>query len=92
MPSDLLTQLYNAYKDWCAFNRLNPVSARHLYSSVRDILRVSPGCCRAYSSSQKPVLSLSKGTPNPCPEHSRRVEGNPKLWPRVADVAEVWQV
>ena len=41
MPSDLLTQLYNAYKDWCASNRLNPLSARRLYSSVWEILRVN---------------------------------------------------
>ena len=34
------TELYNAYKDWCAFNRVNPVSARHLYSSIWDIFRV----------------------------------------------------
>ena len=76
MPSDLLTQLYNAYKDWCAINHLNPDSAHRLYSSVWEILRVSPGCCRAYSSSQKPVLSLSKGTPI-----------HPKLW----QVWQVWQ-
>ena len=34
------TELYNAYKDWCAFNRINPVSARRLYSSIWDIFRV----------------------------------------------------
>ena len=34
------TVLYNAYKDWCAFNRINPVSARRLYSSIWDIFRV----------------------------------------------------
>ena len=34
------TDLYNAYKDWCAFNRINPVSARRLYSSIWDIFRV----------------------------------------------------
>ena len=41
MTSDLLTQLYNAYKDWCIFNRLNPLSARRLYSSVWEMLRVN---------------------------------------------------
>ena len=40
MPSDLLTQLYNAYKDWCASNRLNPVGAHRLYTSVWEIFRV----------------------------------------------------
>ena len=40
MPSNLLTELYNAYKDWCIFNRLSPDSARRLYSSVWEILRV----------------------------------------------------
>ena len=34
------TELYNAYKDWCALNRLNPVSAHRLYSSVWEIFRV----------------------------------------------------
>ena len=34
------TELYNAYKDWCAFNRLNPVSAHRLYNSVWEIFRV----------------------------------------------------
>ena len=40
MPSNLLTELYNAYKDWCIFNRLSPDSARRLCSSVWEILRV----------------------------------------------------
>ena len=40
MPSDLITQLYNAYKDWCASNRLNPVGAHRLYTSVWEIFRV----------------------------------------------------
>ena len=34
------TDLYAAYKDWCALNRLNPVSAHRLYNSVWDIFRV----------------------------------------------------
>ena len=41
MPSDLLTQLYNAYKDWCASNNLNPVGAHRLYTSVWEIFRIS---------------------------------------------------
>ena len=28
------TVLYAAYKDWCAFNRLKPVSPQRLYKSV----------------------------------------------------------
>ncbi len=32
--------LYAAYKDWCAANRHNPVSAHRLYTSVWDIFRV----------------------------------------------------
>ena len=40
MPSNLLTELYAAYKDWCVFNRINPVSARRLYKSVWEIFRV----------------------------------------------------
>ena len=34
------TDLYNLYKDWCATNRINPVSARRLYKSVWEIFRV----------------------------------------------------
>ena len=34
------TVLYGAYKDWCVFNRNNPVSARRLYKSVWEIFRV----------------------------------------------------
>ena len=34
------TVLYAAYKDWCVFNRINPVSARRLYKSVWEIFRV----------------------------------------------------
>ena len=34
------TVLYGAYKDWCVFNRINPVSARRLYKSVWEIFRV----------------------------------------------------
>ena len=34
------TVLYSAYKDWCAFNSINPVSARRLYNSVWEIFRV----------------------------------------------------
>ena len=34
------TDLYNSYKDWCAINRLTPVSAHRLYTSVRDIFRI----------------------------------------------------
>ena len=34
------TELYNAYKDWCALNRLNPVSAHRLYNSVWEIFRI----------------------------------------------------
>ena len=34
------TELYNAYKDWCVFNRITPVSARRLYNSVWEIFRV----------------------------------------------------
>ena len=32
--------LYNSYKDWCATNRLNPVNAHRLYTSVWEIFRV----------------------------------------------------
>ena len=39
-PPARRTELYNAYKDWCAFNRINPVSARRLYGSVWEIFRV----------------------------------------------------
>ena len=35
------TVLYGAYKDWCVFNRINPVSAHRLYSSVWETFRVS---------------------------------------------------
>ena len=34
------TDLYAAYKDWCASNRLNPVGAHRLYTSVWEIFRV----------------------------------------------------
>ena len=34
------TDLYAAHKDWCALNRVNPVSARRLYKSVWDIFRI----------------------------------------------------
>ena len=34
------TDLYNSYKDWCATNRLNPVGAHRLYTSVHDIFRI----------------------------------------------------
>ena len=34
------TKLYGDYRDWCAINRVNPVSARRLYKSVWDIFRV----------------------------------------------------
>ena len=34
------TELYDAYKDWCASNRLNPVGAHRLYTSVWEIFRV----------------------------------------------------
>ena len=34
------TVLYAAYKDWCVFNRVSPVSARRLYKSVWEIFRV----------------------------------------------------
>ena len=34
------TVLYGAYKDWCVFNRINPVSARRLYKSVWEIFRI----------------------------------------------------
>ena len=54
------TVLYAAYKDWCVFNRNNPVSARRLYKSVWEIFRVKmnrsltdAGCSRASSSSTK---------------------------------------
>ncbi len=36
----ILADLYAAYKDWCAANRHNPVSAHRLYTSVWDIFRV----------------------------------------------------
>ena len=34
------TDLYNAYKDWCIFNRISPVGPHRLYKSVWDIFRV----------------------------------------------------
>ena len=34
------TDLYSSYKDWCAANRQDPVSAHRLYTSVRDIYRI----------------------------------------------------
>ena len=34
------TELCRLYKDWCVFNRINPVSARRLYKSVWEIFRV----------------------------------------------------
>ena len=34
------TEVYSAYKDWCVFNRINPVSARRLYSSIWDVFRI----------------------------------------------------
>ena len=34
------TDLYAAYKGWCALNRVNPVSARRLYGSIWEIFRV----------------------------------------------------
>ena len=34
------TELYNSYKDWCVFNRINPVSPQRLYKSVWDIFRI----------------------------------------------------
>ena len=34
------TEVYAAYKDWCVFNRTNPVSPRRLYKSVWEIFRV----------------------------------------------------
>ena len=33
-------ELRSAYKDWCVSNRINPVSARRLYKSVWEVLRV----------------------------------------------------
>ena len=35
------TVLYSAYKDWCVFNRINPVSPQRLYKSVWEIFRVT---------------------------------------------------
>ena len=35
------TVLYGAYKDWCVFNRINPVSPQRLYKSVWEIFRVT---------------------------------------------------
>ena len=37
MPSNLLTELYAAYKDWCIFNRFSPESARRFYGSIWDV-------------------------------------------------------
>ena len=34
------TVLYSAYKDWCALNRITPVSPRRLYSSIWEIFRI----------------------------------------------------
>ena len=34
------TEVYAAYKDWCVFNRTNPVSPHRLYKSVWEIFRV----------------------------------------------------
>ena len=34
------TEVYAAYKDWCASNRLNPVGAHRLYTSIWEIFRV----------------------------------------------------
>ena len=34
------TVLYGTYKDWCVFNRINPVSPQRLYKSVWDIFRI----------------------------------------------------
>ena len=34
------TEMYAAYKDWCVFNRFNPVGAHRLYKSVWEIFRV----------------------------------------------------
>ena len=33
-------ELYAAYKDWCASNRLKPVTAHHLYNSVWETFRI----------------------------------------------------
>ena len=77
MPSNLLTQLYNAYKDWVCIQPSQPGQRPPRSADpFGKYSGVSPGCCRAYSSSQKPVLSLSKGTPI-----------HPKLW----QVWQVWQ-
>ena len=38
MASNLLTELYNAYKDWCIFNRFSPESARRFYGSILGCL------------------------------------------------------
>ena len=35
------TDLYRAYKDWCAFHKIKPLSAHRLYSTVQDTLRIS---------------------------------------------------
>ena len=35
------SDLYRAYKSWCAFRRIRPASARFLYESVRELLGVS---------------------------------------------------
>ena len=34
------TVLYDAYKDWCVFNRFSPESARRFYGSIWDIFRI----------------------------------------------------
>ena len=34
------TDLYAAYKDWCALNRVKPVTAHHLYNSVWETFRI----------------------------------------------------
>ena len=68
MPSNLLTELYAAYKDWCIFNRFSPESARRFYGSIWEVSSQSKrtkatdaGCSRASGSSMKERQQTSTG-------------------------------
>ena len=69
------TVLYGAYKDWCVFNRNNPVSARRLYKSVWEIFRVD-----THKRRDRRVFQCLK-----------LVSENANSPQKVASVAERWQ-
>ena len=63
------TELCRLYKDWCVFNRINPVSARRLYKSVWEIFRVKT----QQQSASGPPVALPKMPKRPKGGQMRQV-------------------